>query len=358
MRVGCPHPFVGRCEMTTMPSTPPSIADPTETDPAVLSYGSLIPATLGPVPDPLPETADSSDAERRSVTVGVWLAVVSALGFSFKAILVKLAYPWGVDTVTLLVMRMGLALPVFLWLAWRAPRPARADLLSPRDWASLAGLGVAGYYAASILDFVGLQYISAGLERLILFAYPTFTVLIGVFVFRRGWRRREAVCLVLSYAGIALAVAHDFKISGERGAVVLGGLAVLASALCYAGYLAGSANLITRMGAPRFAAAAMGVSTLATLCHFSLTRPWGMLVQPLQVTLIALAMALFSTVLPVLALAAAIRRVGSNRAAMVGTIGPVLTIGLGWLILGEAISAWQLAGAALVIIGVRVAARH
>jgi drug/metabolite transporter (DMT)-like permease len=254
-------------------------------------------------------------------------------------------------------MRMGIALPVFLWLGWRAPRPAGADPLSLRDWASLAALGVAGYYAASILDFVGLQYITAGLERLILFAYPTFTVLIGVFVFRRSWHRREVVCLVLSYAGIALAVAHDFKVSREGGEVVLGGLAVLASALCYAGYLAGSADLITRMGTLRFAAVAMGVSTLATLCHFSLTRPLATLVQPWPVVLIALSMALFSTVLPVLALAGAIRRVGSNRAAMVGTIGPVLTIGLGWLILGEAISVWQLAGAALVITGVRVAAR-
>ncbi len=344
--------------MRPVPHGPSFSADSAETDPTLPGYGSLIPATPESATEPLPEGAESSAEARRSVTVGIWLAIASALGFSFKSILVKLAYPWGVDAVTLLVLRMSLALPVFLWLGWRAPRPARTDPLSPRDWASLAGLGVAGYYAASILDFVGLQYITAGLERLILFAYPTFTVLIGVFVFRRSWHRREAVCLALSYAGIALAVAHDLKINREGGAVLLGSLAVLSSALCYAGYLAGSANLITRMGTFRFAAGAMGVSTLATLCHFALTRPWAALIQPWPVTLIALSMALFSTVLPVLALAAAIRRVGSNRAAMVGTIGPALTIGLGWLILGEAISLWQIAGATLVIIGVRVAARH
>lgn len=323
---------------------------------AETGFGSLLPATPLPEAENPPKGGGGSGEARRALTIGVWLAVLSALGFSFKAILVKLAYPWGVGAVTLLALRMGIALPVFLWVGWRAEPPASTAPLDLRDWATLLLLGMAGYYGASILDFVGLRYITAGLERLILFAYPTFTVLIGVFVFGRRWKRREGVALALSYAGIALAVAHDLEVSREGSAVMLGGLLVLASALCYAGYLAWSADLIHRMGTYRFAAVAMAVSTLATLGHFALTRPLSALVQPWPVMLIAIAMALFSTVLPVLSLAAAIRRIGSGRAAMVGTIGPVLTIGLAWLILGEAVSGWQLTGAALVIVGVRVAA--
>ncbi|MBI5443608.1 MAG: DMT family transporter [Deltaproteobacteria bacterium] len=319
--------------------------------------GTLALARPEPGETPGPAEGEGAEEGRHSVTVGVWLALVAAFGYSFKAVLIKLAYPMGVDAITLLVMRMGFALPFFLWLGSRAAPPADAEPLKARDWVTLTVLSLAGYYGAAILDFVGLRYITAGLERLIIFSHPTFTVLIGVFAFGRAWKGREVASLVLSYAGIGLALAHDLRIGGEGRTVLVGCGLVLGSTLCYAGYLAGSDGLIRRLGPSRFAAAAVGISTLATAGHFALARPLATLLQPWPVLLISLALALFSTVIPVLALVAAIHRLGSNRAALVGSLGPVLTIGLSWLILGETVSLAQLAGAALVIAGVRVAAR-
>jgi drug/metabolite transporter (DMT)-like permease len=172
------------------------------------------------------------------------LAVVAAFGFSFKAILVKLAYPYGVDAVTLLALRMAFALPVFLWIGFSASRNAPA--LSLRDWLAVATLGVLGYYGASILDFLGLKYISAGLERLILFTYPTLILLFGVVFHGRAISRREGIALALCYAGIAAAFAHDLQFSADMAVVWIGGGFVFASSVSYAVYLFGSAGMIAR----------------------------------------------------------------------------------------------------------------
>ena len=246
--------------------------------------------------------------------LGVALAVVAALGFSFKAILVKLAYavpqPVRVDAVTLLSLRMLFALPVFVWVAWQSSRQAAP--LSRRDGLILAALGMLGYYGASIFDFLGLQYISAGLERLILFTYPTLTLLIGVLFMGKSIKPREAGALLLTYLGIGLAFVHDLEFSGEKDAVLIGGLFVFASSLTYAMYLSGSAPMIKRVGAARFTALTIIVSTLATLLHFVIAQPISALNQPLPVYAYSAAMAIFSTVLPVFMLSAAIRRIGAS----------------------------------------------
>jgi drug/metabolite transporter (DMT)-like permease len=218
--------------------------------------------------------------------------VVAAFGFSFKAILVKLAYPYGVDAVTLLALRMAFALPVFLWIGFTSSRNAPA--LSLRDWLAVTVLGVLGYYGASILDFLGLKYISAGLERLILFTYPTLTLLFGVALHGRAITRREGIALVLCYAGIAAAFAHDLQFSGDTAAVWIGGGFVFASSVSYALYLSGSAGMIARLGAARFTALAMLVSTAATGGHFLATQPLAALVQPWQVYALGAAMGLSS----------------------------------------------------------------
>ena len=294
-----------------------------------------------------------------SERLGFALAIFAALGFSFKAIFVKLAYavPQAVpvDSVTLLSLRMLFSLPVFAWVGWRASRQLAP--LARRDWLLVIALGLLGYYGASILDFVGLQYITASLERLILFTYPTLTIVIGVLFLGKTASRRELMALLLSYAGIGLAFAHDLHMAGDTKAVLIGAGFVFGSAVSYAFYQAGSEPAIHRLGAARFTALAMLVSTLASLLHFVLSQPVNALVQPAPVYLHAIGMALFSTVLPVFMASAAIRRIGASRTALIGTLGPVLTIFFGCWLLDEPLSWWQMAGAALVLGGVLLIGR-
>lgn len=297
-----------------------------------------------------------SSAPGASHRLGVALAVVAAFGFSFKAILVKLAYPHGVDAVTLLALRMAFALPVFVWVGFSASRNAPA--LSRRDWLIVAALGALGYYGASILDFLGLKYITAGLERLILFTYPTLTLLFGAAFHGRAITRREGFALALCYTGIAAAFAHDLQFTGDAAAVWIGAGFVFASSVSYALYLSGSAGMIARLGAARFTALAMLVSTAAIAGHFLAAQPLAALVQPWQVYALGAAMGVFSTVLPVFAQSAAIRRIGSGRAALVGMVGPLLTIAFAWLLLDEGFSSAQMLGAALVIAGIATVSRR
>lgn len=287
---------------------------------------------------------------------GVILALLAALGFSLKAIFVKLAYAYPVSAVALLAVRMVFSLPIFAWVGWRASK--KSDIaLSGRDWAVLIVLGLAGYYGASILDFWGLQYISAALERLILFTYPTLTLLISAIFFGRKIQAREILAITLSYAGIALAFAHDLNLSGESEAIWLGAGLVFASSLSYAVYLSGSSRMIGRLGSARFTALCMLMSCLGVLIHFALTETAQSLVLPWQVYALGGGMAIFSTVLPVFMQSAAIRKIGVSRAVLIGTIGPMGTIFFAWWLLDEAMSLAQIVGTFLVLAGVLLVSR-
>ena len=293
----------------------------------------------------------------KSNAYGAGLALLAALGFSLKAIFVKLAYPYGVDAITLLALRMGFALPIFLWIGLAEQRRAASGPLTRSDWGRLFVLGLLGYYGASILDFWGLQYISAGLERLILFTYPTLTIMIGVLFQGKPFSRREAVAVVLCYSGIGFAFIHDLG-QGEAREVWIGGALVFGSSVSYALYLSGSAPMIGRLGAMRFSALAMLMSSAVTLLHFSLVQPFTAFIQPLPVYGWGLAMALFATIVPVFAQSAAIRRLGAGRASLFGMVGPLLTIGFGWWLLDESISLAQMIGAALVVVGILIVSRR
>ncbi|WP_324733401.1 DMT family transporter [Pseudomonas paeninsulae] len=288
---------------------------------------------------------------------GIVFAILAAFGFSFKAIFVKLAYALApVDAITLLTLRMTIALPIVLWVSLSFFRSAPP--LTRKDWGLLLVLGLLGYYGASILDFVGLQYISAALERLILFIYPTLTVLIGVLFMGKRLERRQIGALLLSYAGIGLAFAHDLQVARDIDAVLIGAAFVFGSALSYALYSAGAEIAIRRIGSIRFAALGIIVSTLATQIHFLISQPFSALILPAPVYLYAAAMALFSTVLPVFWQSAAVQRIGAARTVLIGTLGPMLTIFFGWLLLAEPVSLAQLAGAGLVLAGVLLVARR
>lgn len=300
-------------------------------------------------------TLQESNAHPNHVALGAGLALLAAVGFSMKAIFVKLAYPYGVDAITLLALRMGFALPVFLWVGLAGQKAGAS--LSRGDWGKLFLLGCCGYYGASILDFWGLSYISAGLERLILFTYPTLTILIGVLFQGKAFSRREGIAVVLCYCGIGFAFMHDLGL-GEARNVWLGGALVFGSSVSYALYLSGSGPMIARLGAMRFSALAMLMSSAVTLLHFALAQPLTAFIQPWPVYGWGLAMAVFATIVPVFAQSAAIRRIGAGQASLYGMVGPLLTIGFGWLLLAEHISLAQMGGAALVVIGILIVSRR
>ena len=288
--------------------------------------------------------------------LGLALALAAAVGFSFKAILVKLAYAHGVDAETLLALRMGYSLPVFVAMGLRA-RGNAANPLTGTDALHLFGLGVLGYYLASYLDFLGLDYISAGLERLILFSYPSLVIVLSALFLGTALTRRTGAALLLCYAGIALALVHDVRAIGDQRAVLIGSLLVFASALSYALYLMGNGLVVGRLGTARVTAWASTAACLMAIGQFVLLRPLSALDQPWQVHALALAMAVFSTVLPVWCLSEAIRRIGAGPVALTGSLGPIVTLALGALLLDEPLGLAQLGGAALVIGGVTVMAR-
>ncbi|MBI3902957.1 MAG: DMT family transporter [Nitrosomonadales bacterium] len=288
----------------------------------------------------------------RGTLFGVAFALLAAVGFSAKAILVKLAYIEHVDAVTLLALRMAFSAPFFIGVALWA-RYQHAEPLRRHDWMLVLGLGLIGYYLSSFLDFLGLQYISAGLERLILFLYPTMTVILTALIYKRAIGRRVAGAMALCYAGIALVFLHDAGMK-QGGSVVLGASLVFASTLSYSVYLVGAGHAIARIGASRFTAYAMIVASAASLLQFAVTHQPGALDLPLRVYELSIAMALFSTVLPVFLLSWAIRHIGSGSASLIGTIGPVSTIYMAYVVLGESLSLLQIAGSALVLAGVLI----
>lgn len=287
----------------------------------------------------------------RDVLLGVVFALLAAVGFSAKAILVKLAYLDHVDAVTLLALRMVFSVPFFIAVAVWIRRRHAAPLDTHDRWLVL-GLGLIGYYCSSFLDFLGLQYISAGLERLILFLYPTMTVLLTALVYKRAIGRKVIAAMALCYAGIALVFLHDVGV--KEGGVVLGSALVFASTLSYSIYLVGAGHAIARIGAMRFTAYAMVVASAASLLQFVVMRPLDALDLPLRVYELSIAMAIFSTVLPVFLLSFAIKRIGSGSASLIGTIGPVSTIYMAYVFLSEGISLLQIAGSMLVLSGVLI----
>ncbi|WP_375171183.1 DMT family transporter [Marinobacter sp.] len=283
--------------------------------------------------------------------MGIMLAVLAAFGFSFKAIFVKLAYQSApVDAVTLLSLRMMFSLPLFLLCGFAYLR--NGPRLSAKDWLLLIFLGLTGYYGASILDFLGLQYISAGLERVILFTYPTITILIGLLFLNKSASPRLILALVLCYAGVGLVFLSDHSLSDGSSAPWIGAALVFASAVSYACYNAFSEVSIAKLGAARFSILALVVSIVAAQIHFLVSNPVSDLVQPMPIYGYCAAMALFSTVMPIFFQSGAIQRIGAGPTVLVGMLGPVMTIFFSWLILAEPMTWAQLSGTVLVLVGI------
>lgn len=299
----------------------------------------------------------SSPTATKNIATGMLLAAMGAIAFSGKAIIVKLAYRHQVDAVTLIMLRMLFALPLFMGMAWWGTYRQSGDLsvaLSRRDWGGIVGLGFTGYYLASFLDFAGLQYISASLERLILYTSPTLVMGLGWLLYGRTIRRAQVWGMGISYLGVLLVFGQEVRLDG--GSVALGAVLVFLSAVSYAIYLTYSGELVQRMGSLRLVGMATTVACILCILQYIFLRPlnWSAVQVAPDVIWLSLLNATLCTVVPVLLVMMAIERIGAGATAQTGMIGPMSTIMMGVWILGEPFTAWVGIGTGLVVIGILV----
>jgi drug/metabolite transporter (DMT)-like permease len=293
------------------------------------------------------------DTAYQLTVTGFLITLLGAVFFSTKAIFVKLAFiNTGVDAITLLSLRMLFSLPFYLVAAWLGTKKEAKKPLTKRDWFYVGLLGIFGYHLSSLFDFIGLQYVSAGLERLILFLYPTFSVLINTYFFKTKLNRTQIIALLLTYLGIGIAYFGELKIDQTNPAFYFGSVMIFLCAVTYSFYLVGTGRMVTRVGATRYTAYAMLSATAGIFLQFLLTRKFSSV--PLSPTLFwyALVLALVATVLPSFMMSNGMKRIGSNNVSIITSIGPVSTIIQAHYILGESILPTQVFGTVLVIFGV------
>ena len=315
----------------------------------------------------VPETPEKQapDATKLLAT-GIILAMIGAIAFSGKAIIVKLAYRYGVDAITLIMLRMVFALPFFLAMSWWAKKSKKSrnsqkiqnsQHLTRKDWIGIVGLGVSGYYLASFLDFAGLQYITASLERLILYLNPTLVLLLGLIFAKKAIHRSQLVGMLISYTGVLLVFGKETLLQGSD--VILGSALVFGSAISYAIYLFFSGEMVQRIGSMRLVGLATSVACVLCILQFVLLRPLeSVLLVPMPVITLSIFNAIACTVVPVMLVMMAIERIGSGLAAQVGMVGPMSTMAMGVLLLDEPLSTGLIAGTLLVLAGVFVVVRR
>ena len=285
-----------------------------------------------------------------NIATGLTLATLGAIAFSGKAIIVKLAYRHGVDAVTLIMYRMLFALPIFAVMAWWSSRGK--PKLTRQDVGGVLGLGFTGYYLASFLDFAGLAYISASLERLILYLNPTLVLLLGLVLYKRHISRRQALGMAISYCGVIFVFGHEIKLEGADAA--LGAVLVFLSAVSYAVYLSFSGEMVKRLGSLRLVGLATTVACVLCIGQFVLLRHWSAALVAPEVIWLSVLNATLCTAAPVLMVMMAIERIGASLAAQTGMVGPMSTILMGVLVLGEPFTVWVAAGTVLVVAGIFV----
>ncbi|GAB3246652.1 DMT family transporter [Larkinella harenae] len=283
--------------------------------------------------------------------IGALLVFLAAFCFALKGVLIKLAYQYPIDAISLLTLRMVFALPFYIGIGIRLSQRLPPVKLSFPHWLTLVALGVTGYYLASLLNFLGLAYITANLERILLFVYPTFVLLLGRVFLGRRINRLQVLALLLTYAGILVAFAPNIN-SGQQKDVYLGAFWVIASGLVYAVYLVGSDTVIARIGSLRYTCYAMIAATVATVIHCAVENGLALFHYPLAVYQLALLMAILVTVIPTFMMAEGIKRIGSGNTSIVASIGPLFTIVLATVFLHETISLLQFLGTLLVLLGV------
>lgn len=278
---------------------------------------------------------------------GIVMAGIGSMLFSGKAVLVKLAFGYGANAETLLALRMLMALPLFWTVYWWE---ARRKPMSPITWidrAKIFFLGFLGYFLSSYIDFLGLQYISVGLERIVLYLTPTIVLLISYFALNKAISKMQWYALVVGYLGVFVVFIQDASSGGAYA--WLGMALVFGSACSYAAYMIGAGEMVKRVGSVRLVVLASSASTVLSILQSSLYNPSAVFEQANQVYWLSLLNASLCTVIPMLLIMIAINRIGSPLVAQAGILGPVSTIFLGYFILSEPITWLQIAGMTLVI---------
>lgn len=298
------------------------------------------------------------NSSQRPALSGFLLAAAGAVAFSGKAIIVKLSYVYGVDAVTVIMYRMLFALPFFIAMGLWAERQAiaRENPLTRRDVIDIVGLGFVGYYLSSYLDFLGLQYITASLERLILYLNPTLVVLLGWAIYKKPIHPIRMLAMAISYSGVMLVFSHELSFAGAD--VALGSSLVFGSAVSYAVYLLYSGQLVQRIGSLRLVGWATSVACVCCIAQFVMLRPLAAAAVPTEVLWLGVLNAVACTVAPVLMVMMAIERIGAALAAQTGMIGPMSTIALGVWLLDEPLNAWIGVGTLLVVSGVFIVSKY
>ncbi|OQP60670.1 hypothetical protein A3860_32230 [Niastella vici] len=294
------------------------------------------------------------EGKKHTVTLaGFLITIIGSILFSTKAIIVKVAFAHtSMDALTLLMLRMSFSLPFYLAAVWLARREGLTPLTS-RQWLGVIGLGLFGYYLSSLFDFIGLQYVTAGLERLILFLYPTFAVFINAVVFKQPVVRTQKIALMLTYTGIAIAYFGELRIDVSNPHFIWGSFLIFLCSITYSVYIVGSGRLIPTVGVTRFTAYAMLSSTAGVFAHFALSgSSLQLLTKSPSHIWYGIVLAVVATVLPTFMMSHGMKRIGSNNVAIISAVGPVSTIIQAHFILGEKIFPAQIAGTVLVIIGV------
>jgi drug/metabolite transporter (DMT)-like permease len=290
--------------------------------------------------------------KKSNYIIGFTLAITGAFLFSAKAIYVKLVYRTeAIDAISMLALRMLFSIPFYVITAWVLSRREGNVKLTPRQWAFIVLLGFMGYYISSLLDFMGLAYISAGLERLILFLYPTFALLMGALAFRQKVSRRQWLALLLAYLGMMVAFVADIHMQTGND-VVIGSLLILGCAVTYAFYIVGGGQIIPKVGSMKFTAYALIFATVGIFAQYLVTHGTTVRHFTSHTYWLCFQMAIVSTVLPTFMMSEGIRRIGSGNTAIITSIGPVSTILLAYIFLDEPVTWLQLAGTALVLAGV------
>ncbi len=286
----------------------------------------------------------------------ILIGIMGVLFFSSKAVMVKLAYQYEVDAVSLLLLRMIFALPFYIVISL-LQKPVMDRNLIGKDYLYLAGFGFIGYYLASYFDFLGLTYIKAGLERLILFVYPTLVFLISYIFLKKPITRNQVIAILITYLGVAIVFSSELN-RGQSEHVVLGATLVFMSALTYAGYLVGSGWLIPKFGATRFTSYAMIISCFCVIAHYGLTTDLSAIFTlPSEVYWIGLLMAVMATVIPSYLISFSIKTLGAGNFSIMGSLGPVSTVVLAYFFLDETLSLIQIIGGVVVIAGVMIGER-
>lgn len=294
--------------------------------------------------------ATGNPARRRFLT-GILILVLANVCFSAKAVIVKMMYRYDVDTQSAIALRMLLALPFYLGVAIHLYGRSGNVRLNKREWLAISGLGILSYYVSSMLDFMGLQYVTASVERLVLFTYPTIVLLLSAVLFKKRISGTQYLALALTYSGVVLAFAAEKGVGGQPN-LLLGGLLVFGCAITYSFYVVYTGEYVHRVGSVKFTCYAVIAATVPTLIQTGVHNQFDIFRFPAQVYVLSVWLAVAATVIPTFLIVEGIRIVGANNSGIIGFVGPVATIVLGYIFLGEPVTGLQLLGTAVVLAGV------